>query len=208
MNLSSRFALVARLKRSRKARKQFVESHVANGTAFQIKATRDALGWTQEKLAAEAEMNQNAIYRLESPAVGRPTLTTLKRIAAAMDVGLIVRFVPFSEMVDWVSGTPRIDHGLTNRSLAVPSFERELENGSLETSRSEQAWATLGRNANRRYKAASGGQMNLTLDDPQRQGGAIICGNFSWVEVSVPHPTPSESFGNNYSSASGAQRAS
>ena len=67
-------------------------------------------------------MNQNAISRLESHDYGKPTITTLKRLASAMDVGLVVRFVPFSEMVNWVSGTPYVCNGLTNDSLAVPNF--------------------------------------------------------------------------------------
>jgi len=74
-------------------------------------------------------MNQNAISRLESVDYGKPTITTLKRLAAALDVSLIVRFAPFSEVVDWVSGTPRINEGLTNDSLTVPIFTKEEERG-------------------------------------------------------------------------------
>jgi len=70
-------------------------------------------------------MNQNAISRLESHDYGKPTITTLKRLAAAMDVGLVVRLVPFSEMANWVSGTPYVCNGLTNDALAVPSFDDE-----------------------------------------------------------------------------------
>jgi transcriptional regulator with XRE-family HTH domain len=74
-------------------------------------------------------MNQNAISRLESVDYGRPTITTLKRLAAALDVSLIVRFAPFSEVVDWVSGTPHVNEGLTSDSLAVPIFGKEEESG-------------------------------------------------------------------------------
>jgi len=77
-------------------------------------------------------MNQNAISRLESPGYGKPTITTLKRLAAAMDVGLMVHFVPFSQMIDWVSGTPRLDYGLNTASLAVPTFAMEEEAGIFE----------------------------------------------------------------------------
>jgi len=77
-------------------------------------------------------MNQNAISRLESPGYGKPTITTLKRLAAAMDVGLMVHFVPFSQMIDWVSGTPRLDRGLSTASLAVPTFSMEEETGAFE----------------------------------------------------------------------------
>jgi|CZKS01.1.fsa_nt_gi transcriptional regulator with XRE-family HTH domain len=125
MNLNSRKSLIARIRRSQEARKQFTESHLNKGLAYQLRATRDKLGWSQEELAKKAHMNQNAISRLESHDYGKPTITTLKRLAAAMDVGLVVRFVPFSEMVNWVSGTPYVCNGLTNDTLAVPSFDDE-----------------------------------------------------------------------------------
>lgn len=130
MSLVSRASLIARIRRGRLAREQFVESHLAKTISHQVRAIRDRLGWSQEDLAREANMTQNAISRLESASYGKPTLTTLKRLAAALDVALIVRFVPFSELVDWVSETPRTMRGLTNEALAVPSFEIE-ENGGV-----------------------------------------------------------------------------
>jgi len=133
MNLSSREKLIARLRRGKKARAEFVDSHLGKGIAHQIRATRDRLEWSQERLAAEVGMNQNAISRLESPEYGRPTITTLKRLASAMDVGLVVHFVPFSQMVDWVSGTPRVDRGLTMNALAIPCFAAEEKAGVLDS---------------------------------------------------------------------------
>jgi transcriptional regulator with XRE-family HTH domain len=125
MNLNSRKSLIARIRRGKEARRQFTESHLNKGLAYQLRATRDKLGWSQEELAKRAHMNQNAISRLESHNYGKPTITTLKRLAEAMNVGLVVRFVPFSEMVNWVSGTPYVCNGLTNDALAVPSFDDE-----------------------------------------------------------------------------------
>ena len=131
MSLNSSKSLIARLRRGKAARQQFVESNLNKVISHQIRATRERLGWSQERLAAEANMNQNAISRLESSDYGRPTITTLKRLAATFDVGLIVRFVPFSEMVDWVSGTPRTVPGLTTSALAVASFGIEEREGAL-----------------------------------------------------------------------------
>ncbi len=86
---------------------------------------RDQTDWTQEQLAEKVGTNQNAISRLENPNYGKATITTLKRIASVFDVALVVRFVPFSQLVDWVSGTPFLDRGLSSESLTVPSFEKE-----------------------------------------------------------------------------------
>ena len=83
-------------------------------------------------------MNQNAISRLESPRYGRATIGTLKRLAAAFDVALAVRFVPFSHLVNWVSGTPFVEYGLSTESLAVPSFDEEMERAGLNINKKEQ----------------------------------------------------------------------
>ena len=65
------------------------------------------------------------IYRLENPSYGKPTISTLKRIAAAFDVALTVRFVPYGQLIDWATGTPFVDNGLSPESLAVPGFSEE-----------------------------------------------------------------------------------
>jgi transcriptional regulator with XRE-family HTH domain len=125
MTLNSVNALIKRLTRGKAERERFVESHLAKGIAHQIRAIRDNLRWSQEELAQKIGMTQNAISRLESAEYGRPTITTLKRLASAFDTGLIVRFAPFSEMVCWISGTPLTVQGLSRASLAVPSFAED-----------------------------------------------------------------------------------
>ena len=125
--------MTARLRHGRTAREQFIDSHLGRCIVQQLKATRDQLNWSQQQLAETAGMTQNAISRLESPDYGKPTITTLKRLAAAMDVGLVVHFAPFSQIIDWVSGTPRVDRGLNTNSLAVPAFSREDEAGIFDT---------------------------------------------------------------------------
>ncbi len=124
--------LIERVKRNQRERAKFVASHVDKGIAFQIRALRDRQQLSQEKLAAMVGMNQNAISRLESPQRGRPTITTLKRIAEAFDVALIVRFVPFSKLVKWVSGVPFVEEGLSTEALGVPNFDEESESGEFK----------------------------------------------------------------------------
>jgi len=125
-NLISRESLIKRLRSGPDARIRFVESHLNKGLAFQIRGLRDREQWSQGQLAERVGMNQNAISRLENPNYGKATLTTLKRIAAAFDVGLVTRFVPFGQMVDWVSCTPHVIEGLSANSLRVPSFCEEM----------------------------------------------------------------------------------
>ena len=87
---------------------------------------------TQAELARESGMTANNLSRLESPDYGKQTISSLKRIADALDVALVVRFVPFSQYIDWLSGTPRTDEGISPSSLAVYSFEKEEEENLLE----------------------------------------------------------------------------
>ncbi len=84
INLNSIEHLLSRIERNPKARIDFVASHVDKGIAYQIRALRDRQGLSQEKLADMVGMNQNAISRLESPERGRPTITTLKRLASTI----------------------------------------------------------------------------------------------------------------------------
>src|SRR5438876_611832 len=124
-NLISRDSLLARLNRGRDARTRFVESHLDKGIAFQLRALRDRENWSQQELAAKVGMTQNAVSRLESSTYGKSTITTLKRLASVYDVALVVRFVPFSNLVDWVSGTPRVDYGMSSSSFDIPAFNND-----------------------------------------------------------------------------------
>jgi transcriptional regulator with XRE-family HTH domain len=108
-----------------------VESHLSKGLAFQIRSLREKEGWSQQCLAEKICSNQNSVYRAENPNYGKHTLTTLKKIAAAFDVALVVRFVPFSELVDWVSGTPRIVKGLNTAALEASNFSQEYEQAPI-----------------------------------------------------------------------------
>jgi len=100
-------------------RDAFVSSHINNGIPFQIRALREQRDWTQDDLAKVSKKKQEAICRLENPNYGSFTLATLKEIASALDVALMVRFVPFSELVKW-------DVNLSNNSLEVVSFKDDL----------------------------------------------------------------------------------
>src|SRR5215208_4448170 len=80
-------------------RDAFVEEQIDTGLPFQIRTMRQRRGWTQGDLGQRAGMAQETISLLESPTYGRFTLRTLKRLASAFDVAVMVRFVPFSQFV-------------------------------------------------------------------------------------------------------------
>ena len=65
---------------------------------------------------------------MEKPGGAHFTLETLKRLAEAFDVALVVRFAPFSELLDW-------SRNFNPESFQVANFalECETECGSLTT---------------------------------------------------------------------------
>jgi transcriptional regulator with XRE-family HTH domain len=77
-------------------------------------------------------IKQQAISRLENPYYGKATLTTLKKIADACDVALLVEFVPFSQLVNRVSGTPYVEQGYSPETMNVRSFEEEERQGAFK----------------------------------------------------------------------------
>lgn len=110
--------LIDRLK-DKAYRDSFVVSHIYNGIAFQIKAIREQKEWTQKELGDHAgNMQQERISVLENPNNSSVTINTLRKIASAFDVALMVRFVPFSDLVKW-------DANLSAQALQVTSFDED-----------------------------------------------------------------------------------
>lgn len=116
---------------SKKYRHSFVSSQIGASVAAQIASTRVARGWTQKELAKRANMSQVRISVLEDPSYENFSIKTLKRIAEAFDTALILRFAPFSEMLDWLTT-------LRPAQLAVPKFDDDSlkinHDNPLETS--------------------------------------------------------------------------
>ncbi len=110
-------------------RKQFIDEHINVGIAFQIRSLRDRQKLTQAKLSELLgdKRKQPLISEWENPNYGKYTLATLKDLAKAFDVGLLVRFVPFSTLVDWT-----VD--ITSTAIAPPSSTDEHYNVAASVS--------------------------------------------------------------------------
>jgi transcriptional regulator with XRE-family HTH domain len=116
---STRFReIYARLGRGKDYREAFVESEIDIGIPFQIKAMREARDWTQQDLGERSGKRQSVISQLETPGYGKLTLSSLKKLAAAFDVGLMVRFVSFRELAG------RAAH-LSDTDTKIPSYGTE-----------------------------------------------------------------------------------
>jgi transcriptional regulator with XRE-family HTH domain len=84
-------------------RRAFVEGHATDSIAFQLRAMRKAEGLEQKDVAEKLGNRklQPMISRYENPDYGKYSVSTLLELAAVFDVALAVRFVPFSELVEW-----------------------------------------------------------------------------------------------------------
>ena len=100
-------------------RKAFVASQINFGIPFQVRALLKRRGQTQEWLAAKTGMLQPRISGLMTPGKTRPNTETLRRLAEAFDCGLVVRFVPFSELARWSAS-------FDPAAFDVPEFEKDL----------------------------------------------------------------------------------
>lgn len=117
---SIRAQLWEKMRGSKKYRHAFVAGHLSTNIAAQVQTMRESQpeSWTQKDLAEKTGMARARISLIENPAYDKLTLSTLKRIAFAFDVALIVRFAPFSELVKWVSD-------LSPEKMNAVSFDRD-----------------------------------------------------------------------------------
>ena len=88
--------------------------------ASQIRLLREKHHLTQAGLGSRVGIPQPRISLLEDPDYAGITLKTLAKLSDAFDVGLIVRFAPFSEIVQWMEG-------LTPERLTPPSYDEERQ---------------------------------------------------------------------------------
>lgn len=92
--------IIAKLK-NKEYRESYLDASINDVIASQIFNLRKDNGYTQTKLANLAKMAQPRIALLEKSEYKTYSISTLKRLAHAFDVALIVKFVPFSELVDF-----------------------------------------------------------------------------------------------------------
>jgi transcriptional regulator with XRE-family HTH domain len=107
-------------------RRAYVAENARTGIAYQIRALREARGWSQRDLAEKCGKPQSNIARFENPEYGNLSVKSLLEIANAFDVWLSVEFVSFR------TGVART----ANRSLQA------LDAASFNDEMREQAYAT------------------------------------------------------------------
>ena len=88
----------------------------------------------QKDLARETGLHQSRISMFETPGVANMTLETLANVAAGLRVGVVVKFVPFHEMLRWENNysqdsfdvNPRLEQDEEFISPAVAQDEYQI----------------------------------------------------------------------------------
>lgn len=88
--------------RNRDFRSAYAWSIVRIQFGLQLTATRQARGLTIDQLAHKAKIHPRVIRRIEGlwQSIDNVRIRTLTKIAAALDVALIVRFEPYSSILN------------------------------------------------------------------------------------------------------------
>ncbi len=73
----------------------YAAAKLAYELGAEVRDLRQAKGWSQKRLAAEAGMTQSAIARFEAGG-SVPTLAVLERLARALEADLVVQVRPRS----------------------------------------------------------------------------------------------------------------
>lgn len=80
-------------------RDAYLDNAVRSSVAYQIQALRKKAGLSQSEFAKKLGKPQSTVCRLEQEQYGRVSLTTLLDIAKAADVGLVVRFTDYANVL-------------------------------------------------------------------------------------------------------------
>jgi transcriptional regulator with XRE-family HTH domain len=139
MSLSEESTRITRLLGSKKSRASYIKAKLGVLVPAQIRALRLKSNMPRQKdLAREAEMQQSRISMFETPGMANVTLDTLARLAATFKTGLVVRFVPFHEMLHWENNfsqdsfdvIPRLDE---DEAFINPTVEENASLGAMLT---------------------------------------------------------------------------
>lgn len=123
MALSDHHLIIQRELDDFETRHIYAEGMLNTKIAWQIVTLRNQRGWTQEQLAKAAGMKQERISALEDCNYEGWTASTLKRLARAFDVRLVISFETFEGYLDdFVSMRPE---SLKREPYAVTPSEGE-----------------------------------------------------------------------------------
>lgn len=133
--MSDRSNVISKLLSSIDTRTAYIKAKLGVLVPSQIRALRISSDMPrQSDLADAAKLHQSRISMFETPGAANMTIETLSRLAAAFKVGLIVKFVPMSEMLRW-------ETQYSQDSFAVVPLDKDFGFIEPDAVRKEESYA-------------------------------------------------------------------
>lgn len=130
--MSERSEWISKLLSSQETRTAYIKSKLGVLVPSQIRALRlQSEMPRQSDLAKAANLHQSRISMFETPGAANVTIETLARLAAAFKVGIVVKFVPMSEMLQWENGYSQDAFNIKPLDEDVLFLEPELKSNRL-----------------------------------------------------------------------------
>jgi len=163
--------LIQRLQANPEARSRFKENRIRELIASQIRMLREKNNLTQAELGERAGIKQSRISLLEDPDYSGIALRTLLKLSDAFDVGLVVQFAPFNDLLQFTTS-------LSPTDLVPPSFAEEQLSFAI-ISPEESTWFTTAMHGpNRAILGRAGGYATIMVEaataEPMGLGASYI----------------------------------
>lgn len=167
-------------------REALAVEHVNTTVAIQIHKMRECRHWSQSDLAEKLGKHQELISQWEDPDYGRYNIATLKAIAKAFDVALLVKFIPFSELVKDMTDLPET-------RLCPPNYEQDKMNWESQTILANLAASNVN-NVNMVKMPIEGINAGITLFGAMNwvMSNAMVTYVVSGEETHNPSPLPTK----------------
>lgn len=117
--------------RNKEYRDSFVAANISNTISAQIHTMRESRKWTQTELASRCDMRQSRISALEDPECENVEIATLRRVASAFDVALLVQFAPFSEIALLSTSLKPSDYNVSDYSSDYLKESKAARNATV-----------------------------------------------------------------------------
>lgn len=117
---------------------RYLANQIRLGLRFQLRALRKERGnMTQAELANKLGTKQTVISRVENHDADKLSIPTLLKMAEALDVGLVVRFEPIDQVVDWYDNlSPSRLAPASSEEIITRWKSKEMRRKPIATSRS------------------------------------------------------------------------
>jgi transcriptional regulator with XRE-family HTH domain len=170
--MNERSNLISRLRTSIDIRTAYIKAKLGVLVPSQIRALRSNSDMPrQSDLAKAAGLHQSRISMFETPGAANMTIETLSRLAAAFKVGLIVKFVPMSEMLRW-------ENQYSQDSFAVASLDHDYDFIDPDAPWKDESYT----------RNTGGASLMGTQDEPSRLGSLLNSKEFAGKQGDQGYP--------------------